>query len=192
MKLQAVNKNKKSTNGLVLSPGINSTQLTTLLEDGLKDIYWAEKALTRAIPKMIKKASSEELIDALENHLEETRNQVDRVERVFDIMGKKAVGKKCEAMDGLIKEGEGIMEECEDGPMMDAGIIAASQKIEHYEIASYGTLRQFATTLGFSKAATLLNATLSEEKTADETLSEVAMSTINIQAAHRTNLKVKK
>lgn len=192
MKLQAVNKNKKSTNGLVLSPGINSTQLTTLLEDGLKDIYWAEKALTRAIPKMIKKASSEELIDALENHLEETRNQVDRVEQVFDIMGKKAVGKKCEAMDGLIKEGEGIMEECEDGPMMDAGIIAASQKIEHYEIASYGTLRQFATTLGFSKAATLLNATLSEEKTADETLSEVAMSTINIQAAHRTNLKVKK
>lgn len=192
MKLQAVKKNKKSTNGLVLSHGINPTQLTTLLEDGLKDIYWAEKALTRAIPKMIKKASSEELIDALENHLEETRNQVDRVEQVFDIMGKKAVGKKCEAMDGLIKEGEGIMEECEDGPMMDAGIIAASQKIEHYEIASYGTLRQFATTLGFSKAATLLNATLSEEKTADETLSEVAMSTINIQAAHRTNLKVKK
>jgi len=119
----------------------------------------------------------------LENHLDETRNQIGRMEQVFEIIGKKAVGKKCEAMEGLIKEGERIMEDCEDGPMMDAGIIAASQKIEHYEIASYGTLRQFASTLGFSKAAKLLEATLKEEKSADESLSEVATSTINIQAA---------
>ncbi|MDZ4707013.1 MAG: ferritin-like domain-containing protein [Saprospiraceae bacterium] len=183
MKLQISNKNKKSTNGIPLKQGIAASQLTTLLEDGLKDMYWAEKALTKAIPKMIKNASSEELIDVLENHLDETRNQIGRMEQVFEIIGKKAVGKKCEAMEGLIKEGEGIMEDCEDGPMMDAGIIAASQKIEHYEIASYGTLRQFASTLGFSKAAKLLEATLKEEKSADESLSEVATSTINIQAA---------
>lgn len=192
MKLQSINKNKKATNGVPLKQGIATSQLTTLLEDGLKDIYWAEKALTKAIPKMIKNASSDELIDALENHLDETRNQISRVEQVFEIMGKKAVGKKCEAMDGLIKEGEGIMEECEDGPMMDAGIIAAGQKIEHYEIASYGTLRQFALTLGINKAAKLLEATLKEEKSADETLSEVAMSTINVQAASEGTTKNKK
>jgi len=189
MKLQTSNKNKKSTSGIPLKQGIETSQLTTLLEDGLKDIYWAEKALTKAIPKMIKNASSEELIDALENHLDETRNQVSRVEQVFELMGKKAVGKKCEAMEGLIKEGEGIMEDCEDGPMMDAGIIAASQKIEHYEIASYGTLRQFASSLGMTKAAKLFEATLKEEKAADNSLSEVAMSTINVQAASKSVTK---
>ena len=156
-----------------------------LFEDGLKDIYWAEKALTKAIPKMIKNATSQELIEALENHLSETERQVERVEQIFGILEKKASAKKCEAMEGLIKEGQGIMDECEDGSMMDAGIIGAGQKIEHYEIASYGTLRTFAETLGLEDVAELLEETLEEEKAADEKLTEVAVGAINVQAAEK-------
>jgi ferritin-like metal-binding protein YciE len=162
---------------------MQSSQLMTLFEEELKDIYWAEKALTKAIPKMIKKATSEELIEALENHLMETEEQVKRVEQVFELAGKKAVAKKCDAMEGLIKEAEGIMEECEEGAMCDAGIISAGQKVEHYEIASYGTLRQFAETLGLTKAVALLEETLNEEKVADQKLTEVALSAVNIQAS---------
>jgi ferritin-like metal-binding protein YciE len=164
------------------SDKMQSSQLMKLFEDQLKDIYWAEKALTKAIPKMIKNATSEELIDALENHLSETNEQVKRAEQVFDTIGKKATAKKCEAMEGLIMEAEEIMEECEVGPMCDAGIIAAAQKVEHYEIASYGTLRQFAETLGLEDAVELLEATLEEEKGADEKLTEVAVSAVNIEA----------
>jgi len=162
---------------------MKSSQLHQLFEDGLKDIYWAEKALTKGIPKMIKNATSEELVDALTEHLAETEEQVARLEQVFELIGKKAVGKKCDAMEGLLEEAEGIMEECEEGAMRDAGIIAAAQKVEHYEIATYGTLRQFAETLGLSKAAELLAATLEEEKVADATLTEVAVSAVNIEAA---------
>lgn len=162
---------------------MQASQLMKLFEDELKDIYWAEKALTKAIPKMIKQASSEHLIDALKSHLTETENQVLRLEQVFASIEKKAVAKKCEAMEGLIVEAGSIMESCEAGAMRDAGIISAGQKIEHYEIASYGTLRQFAETLGLEEAATLLEETLNEEKAADEKLSEVAMSAINIEAA---------
>lgn len=162
---------------------MQSSQLMKLFETELKDIYWAEKALTKAIPKMIKKATSEELIDALQSHLEETMEHVSRVEQVFELIEKKAVAKKCESMDGLLKEAVEIMEECEQGSMRDAGIIAAGQKVEHYEIATYGTLRQFATTLGLTEAAELLEATLEEEKMADEKLSEVAMSAINVEAS---------
>ena len=162
---------------------MQASQLMKLFEDGLKDIYWAEKALTKALPKMIKNATSEELVEALDNHLTETEGQIKRIEQVFEILEKKAVAKKCDAMEGLIKEGEGNMEECEEGSMIDAGIIAAGQKIEHYEIASYGTLRTFAETLGLSGAADLLEATLEEEKSADATLTEVAVNAINIQAA---------
>jgi len=165
------------------STGMQSSQLMKLFEVELKDIYWAEKALTKAIPKMIKKATSEELIEALENHLAETEEQVKRVEEVFELIGKKATAKKCEAMAGLIKEAEEIMEECEEGSMRDAGIIAAGQKVEHYEIASYGTLRQFAETLGLDDAVELLQATLDEEKAADEKLTEVAVSAVNVQAS---------
>jgi ferritin-like metal-binding protein YciE len=168
----------KSNNG-----GMQSSQLMKLFEDSLKDIYWAEKALTKAIPKMIKNATSEELVEALENHLEETKGQVTRVEQVFEILGKKAAAKKCDAMEGLIKEAGGIMEECEPGAMRDAGIIAAGQKVEHYEIASYGTLRQYAETLGFADAAELLEQTLEEEKAADVKLTEVAVSSVNVEAA---------
>jgi len=162
---------------------MQSSQLMKLFEDELKDIYWAEKALTKAIPKMIKNATSEELIDALTAHLEETNEQVTRLTEVFNSIEKKPVAKKCEAMEGLIKEATEIMESCEEGAMRDAGIISAAQKVEHYEIASYGTLRQFAETLGLQEAVTLLNATLDEEKAADERLSEVAMSAINVEAA---------
>ena len=165
--------------------GIPSSQLTKLFENGLKDMYWAEKALTKSIPKMIKKASSDALVEVLEYHLEETMEQVSRAEQVFETIGKKATGKKCEAMEGLIKEGSEIMAECETGAMCDAGIIAASQKIEHYEIASYGTLRQFAETLGYNDAADLLATSLKEEKNADGKLSNLAIRVVNIQAAQQ-------
>ena len=167
--------------------GMQSSQLMKLFEDGLKDIYWAEKALTKALPKMIKNATSGELIEALETHLSETETQIRRIEQIFELLEKKAVAKKCDAMEGLIKEGEGIMEECEEGSMMDAGIIGAGQKIEHYEIASYGTLRTFAETLGLQDAAALLEETLGEEKAADVKLTEVAVTAINIQAAREDN-----
>ena len=160
-----------------------SSQLMELFEDELKDIYWAEKALTKAIPKMIKNATSEELVEALTTHLEETKEHVTRVEKVFESFGKKASAMKCDAMEGLIKEAEGIMEECEKGAMCDAGIISAAQKIEHYEIASYGTLRQFAETLKLKEAVTLLEDTLEEEKASDLLLTEVAVSAVNIEAA---------
>lgn len=163
--------------------GIRSSQLMKLFEDELMDIYWAEKALTKAIPKMVKNATSPELKQALENHLEQTHEQVSRVEMVFEIIGKKATAKKCEAMEGLIKEGADIMEECEEGSMRDAGIILAGQKIEHYEIATYGTLCQFADTLSISSASDLLEQTLREEKDADIRLTEVAVSAVNVEAS---------
>lgn len=168
--------------------GIQTSQLMKLFEDELKDIYWAEKALTKAIPKMIKNATSEELLNALKGHLEETKEQVTRLEQVFESIDKKAVAKKCEAMTGLIKEAGEIMEDCEEGAMRDAGIISAGQKVEHYEIASYGTLRQFAQTLGLNKAVKLLEQTLNEEKGADEKLTQVAVSAVNIQAAEEAEV----
>lgn len=168
---------EKSTNA-----PMQSSQLMELFEDELMDIYWAEKALTKAIPKMVKNVTSPVLKEALESHLVHTHEQIGRVEKVFEILGKKAAAKKCEAMEGLIKEGGEIMEDCEEGAMRDAGIISAGQKIEHYEIASYGTLCQFAVILGLTEAASLLEATLEEEKMADKKLSEVAQS-INVEAA---------
>lgn len=157
--------------------------LTDLFEDMLKDIYWAEKALTKALPKMAKKATSEDLVQALESHLEETVGQVERCEQVFEMMGKTARAKKCEAMDGLIREAQEIMESTEEGVVRDAGIIAAGQKVEHYEIASYGTMCAFARVLGEDEIADLLEQTLNEEKLADEKLTEVAESSINLEAA---------
>jgi ferritin-like metal-binding protein YciE len=169
--------------------GMEESQLMKLFENELKDIYWAEKALTKALPKMAKKATSEELAEALENHLNETEMHAQKVEQVFEIMGKRAVAKKCEAMDGLIKEAEQIMKESEEGPMRDAGIISAAQKVEHYEIATYGTLRVFAETLGMDDAARILEEILEEEKNADKTLTEVAVSTINVQAAEEAEVE---
>jgi len=156
--------------------------LKSLFEDMLADIYWAEKALTKALPKMMKNATSPELKEALQEHLTVTKEQVSRVEEVFEMIGKPAKAKKCAAMEGLIKEGEEIMEGTELGVVRDAGIIAAGQKIEHYEIASYGTLCAFARTLGEDGAADLLEETLTEEKEADETLTQVALSAVNVAA----------
>lgn len=173
-----------SSNGQVLKAKSDAAKgLNSLFEDMLADIYWAEKALTKALPKMMKNATSPELKDALQDHLNVTQEQVTRVEEVFASIGKPAKAKKCAAMEGLIKEGEEIMEETELGVVRDAGIIAAGQKIEHYEIASYGTLAAFARTLGEEEAATLLEETLAEEKEADETLSSVAESAVNVAAS---------
>jgi ferritin-like metal-binding protein YciE len=157
--------------------------LRELFVESLKDIYWAEKALVKALPKMAKNATSENLITAINQHLSVTQEQVARLEKVFQTVGEKAVAKKCDAMEGLIKEGESIMEETEVGPVRDAGIIAASQKIEHYEIATYGTLAAFAQTLGEDDAVLLLEKTLGEEKEADTLLTEAAYNTINFDAA---------
>jgi len=163
--------------------GVTESALNELFIDELKDIYWAEKHLTSALPKMAKAATSNELRSAIENHLRETENHVSRLEQVFEVIREKAVAKKCEAMAGLIKEGEEIISETEKGSITrDAGIISAAQKVEHYEIATYGTLRSLAGVLGHDEAIELLQATLSEEKNADQTLTQVAESSVN-QAA---------
>lgn len=181
--------NKKETAKPTVKRGVTKPKsnaaagLTELFEDSLKDLYWAEKALVKALPVMSRNASSEELIDAINNHLVETEEHVTRLEKVFDLIGKKATAKKCDAMEGLIEEGKGILEETEIGVVRDAGIIAASQKIEHYEIATYGTLRQFAETLGLEEVASILELTLDEEKGADKLLTEVAVNAINLEAA---------
>ncbi|MDR6969308.1 ferritin-like metal-binding protein YciE [Flavobacterium arsenatis] len=174
-----------STKGIVKAKSNAADGLRSLFEDSLKDIYWTEKALTKALPKMAKNATSPELKTALEDHLAETEEHIARLEKVFQSIGKKAVAKKCDAMEGLIKEGEGILEETEKGVVRDAGIIAAAQKVEHYEIATYGTLYAFANTLGESEAAELLASTLEEEKNADVALTEIALATINIEAAEQ-------
>ena len=160
-----------------------SSKLAKLFEEQLKDIYWAEQALTKAIPKMMENATSKDLLAALEHHLHETETQVERVVKVFSIIGKEAKAKKCEAMAGLIKEAEELMKESDEGVMRDAAIISAAQKVEHYEIASYGTLVAFASTLGLTEVADYLALTLEEEKTADEKLSEVAETAVNLEAA---------
>jgi ferritin-like metal-binding protein YciE len=184
-KKSAAKKSSSSSNGKVKATSEAASGLRDLFEDSLKDIYWAEKALTKALPKMAKNATSQELIDAINDHTEVTKEHVARLEEVFEQIGTKAQAKKCDAMEGLIKEGEGIMEETEEGVVRDAGIIAAGQKIEHYEIATYGTLVSFAKILGEDEAASLLEETLNEEKDADATLTEVAESAVNIEAAEK-------
>jgi ferritin-like metal-binding protein YciE len=151
--------------------------------DGLKDIYWAEKAQTKVIPKMIRKASANDLVQSLTGHLEITQQHIARLESVFSSLDTKAVSRKCEAMEGLIKEAKEIMENTKEGVIRDAGIIAATQKMEHYEIATYGTLCTFAKTLGEKDAAGLLHQTLEEEKAADKKLSAIANSTVYPGAA---------
>jgi ferritin-like metal-binding protein YciE len=159
------------------------SQLEKFFTDSLKDIYWAEKNLTKALPKMKKAATTEELKSAIEEHLTQTEEHVSRLEEVFEIFGKKPQAKKCDAMEGLIKEGESIVEETEDGSMTrDAAIIMAAQKVEHYEIATYGSLVQLAKTLGKDDAANILAQTLVEEKETDEGLTAIAENHINCAA----------
>ena len=175
----------KQTNKKEVKSKIDEGQgLRNLLVTELKDIYWAEKELTKALPKMIKNATASELVDALTEHLEETKEQVTRLEEVFYLLEEKQIAKKCEAMSGLIKEAQEIMAENEKGSIRDAAIILAGQKVEHYEIATYGTLCAFAKILGENEVVALLEETLKEEKGADEKLSEIAESTINIQAVN--------
>lgn len=181
-KSSAGTKQTASKAGKVKAKSSAADGLKELYIDCLKDIYWAEKALLKALPKMAKNASTEKLVNAINEHTTETEEQITRLEKVFEMAGKKASGKKCEAMDGLIKEGQDILESTEPGPVRDAGIIAASQKIEHYEIATYGTLCAFAKTLGMDDAAELLHQTLEEEKQADMTLTENAYNDINFEA----------
>lgn len=163
--------------------GEGNTQLEKFFTDSLKDIYWAEKALTKALPKMQKAATTEELQNAIEQHIDQTKEQVTRLEQVFELIGQRAQAKKCDAMEGLIKEGESIVEETEKGSMTrDVGIIMASQKIEHYEIATYGGLISLANTLGKMDVADILGTTLEEEKDTDLGLTEIAENNINWEA----------
>jgi len=173
-------KSPKSENG----SANGYSQLEKLFTDSLKDIYWAEKHLTKTLPKMKKKATTDELKSAIEEHLAQTEEHVSRLEQVFEICGKKAQAKKCDAMEGLTKEGDSIIEETENNTMTrDAGIIMAAQKVEHYEIATYGSLVQLAKTLGKNDAAEILHQTLEEEKQADEKLTEIAEWNVNQAAA---------
>ena len=158
--------------------------LQELLIEEMRDIYHAEGQLLKALPKMAKAAQSERLKEAFERHLEETEQQVERLERAFEALGEPVKGKKCLAMEGLVAEGKEIMEEHSESSMMDAALICAAQKIEHYEIATYGTICTWADLLGLDEVSDLLKETLDEEKTADELLTEVAESEINTEAVH--------
>jgi ferritin-like metal-binding protein YciE len=156
--------------------------LDVLLEEQLKDMYSAEKQLLRALPKMAKAASSQELRTALQEHTEVTKRQVERLEQVFESLGKRAKAKTCAAMQGLIEEANEIMSEEGEDAVLDAGIIAAAQKVEHYEIASYGTVRTWARLCGQEEAASLLQETLDEEAETDQRLTQLAESFVNPQA----------
>lgn len=156
--------------------------LADLFEDSLKDIYWAEKALVKALPKMMKNATNEKLKAAIEKHLGETETHVTRLEECFQAMGKKVQAKKCDAMQGILDEGDSIVEETEPGSVRDAGIIAAAQKVEHYEIATYGTLAAFAKILEEKEVLQNLLTTLEEEKKCDELLTSLADINLNSKA----------
>ena len=164
--------------------GAGDSLLQELFLDSLRDIYYAEKAIVKALPKMKKAATSESLVNAFDEHLAVTKEQVARLEQVFEILGEKARGKKCEAIEGLIKEAESIIEDTdEETSTRDVGLILAAQKVEHYEIATYGGLRQLAVTLGNTEVADLLQKTLDEEKETDVLLTDIAENSINYQAA---------
>lgn len=156
--------------------------LNDLFLDGLRDVYHAEKQIMRSLPKMAKSTVMDALRKAFELHLEETRGQIERLERVFEMVNKRTSGKPCEAMHGLIEEGKEVMETFEDSPALDAGLIATAQAIEHYEIARYGTLKAWAEQLGMDEAVELLEETLAEEKRTDELLTKLALEEANRRA----------
>ena len=154
-----------------------------LFNEELEDLYDAEKKIVKALPKVAEAVASEDLRNALEEHLEQTKQHVTRLEQVFQSIGREAKAKKCEGMKGLLEEGENVISELDKSPVRDAALIAAAQKVEHYEISGYGTLRTFAQLLGHDEAVELLAETLEEEKEADEKLTDIAESEINIEAA---------
>jgi ferritin-like metal-binding protein YciE len=159
------------------------SSLQDLLVENLKDLYSAETQILKAMPKVTKAVESEELRSALQKHLKETEMQVQRLEKVLGKMGEKPKGKKCKGMEGLLEENKEMMEEDADPDVMDAGLIVGLQKVEHYEIAGYGSAVTFAKLLGDDESARLLAQTLDEEENADKTLSQIAESSINIEAA---------
>jgi ferritin-like metal-binding protein YciE len=182
---------KKDSSKTTLSKSAGKGEGDNMLKDffteELKDIYWAEKHLVKTLPKMAKAATSEELKNAFNDHLDVTKNHVTRLEEVFGLIGQKPQAKKCEAIEGITKEGESIIEDTEKGTSTrDVGLILAAQKVEHYEISTYGGLAQLATTLGLTDAASLLCKTLAEEKEADTSLSGIAENHINYEAAVET------
>lgn len=164
--------------------GVSDSRLKEFFIDELKDIYWAEKHLVKTLPKMKKAATSSELQDAFAEHLEVTKTHVTRLEEAFEALGEKAQAKKCEAMEGITREGESIIEDTEEGTSTrDVGLILAAQKVEHYEISTYGGLHQLAITLGLEDVANILEQTLGEEKETDEKLTEIAENSVNYEAA---------
>lgn len=180
----AKNKTAGNENGKAESNGSSTpTYLQKFFIDQLKDIYWAENELLKGLTNMKKASTTEELEDAFDNHYKQTERHIQRLEKVFKLIGRKAQGKKCEAMEGLLKEGKSIIDETEEGSITrDAALIVAAQKIEHYEIATYGGLVQLALTMGLQRAAELLDKTLQEEEETDERLTDIAEGHINIDA----------
>lgn len=176
----------KKAAGTTTAPN-NETLLKELFIEELKDIYWAEKHLTKALPKMQKAATSNELADAFETHLGQTEQQIERVEKVFELLEITARAKKCEAMEGLVKEAQQVIADTPtDSSVRDVALIIAAQKVEHYEIATYGSLVQLAKTMGRTDIATLMQQTLDEEKETDQLLTELAETGINISAENET------
>lgn len=172
---------------------VKDSRLMEFFYGELKDIYWAEKHLIKTLPKMAKAATSVELKAAFTAHLAETKVHCERLEKVFEMIDMKAQAKKCEAMEGIIKEGAGIIEETEAGTATrDVGLIFAGQKVEHYEIATYGGLIQLAKTLGLEDCADIMLQSLNEEKKADEGLTDIAENNINYESAEEKNTKKKK
>ena len=156
--------------------------LASLFHDTLRDIYYAERKILKSLPKMARAAQAPELKAAFEKHREETEGQVERLQQVFEIIGKPARGKTCDAIEGIIAEGDEIMEAYKDNPALDAGLLAAAQAVEHYEITRYGTLKRWAQVLGLDDAAALLDETLKEESRTDEDLIKIADARINAEA----------
>jgi len=157
-------------------------QLDELFHDTLKDIYYAEKKILAALPKMAKAAQNDDLTAAFEKHHGETEGQISRLEQVFELIEEKPQGKKCAAIDGILEEGQEIIKEYKGSPALDAGLLAAAQAVEHYEISRYGTLCTWAEELGLGDAKKLLGETLEEEETTDEALTELAESVVNQEA----------
>ena len=170
------------------SVNMKANHFHKLFLEELKDIYWAEKHLTKNLPKLAKGVTTEDLEEAFNNHLEETNEQVVKLERIFEILGEKAVAKKCDAMEGLVEEAMGILEDTEKNTWTrDAALISAAQKIEHYEIASYGILAEFARTMGHDEVVSILEEILEEEKNANDTLNGLAIEGINEEAFNEWN-----
>ncbi|MDP3897462.1 MAG: ferritin-like domain-containing protein [Mesorhizobium sp.] len=156
--------------------------LEDMFHETLKDIYYAERKILKALPKMAKGAESAELTAAFEKHRDETEGQVERLQQVFEIFGKRAQGKTCPAIDGILEEGEEVLEDFEGAPALDAGLVASAQAVEHYEITRYGTLKRWAEMLGMQDAAKLLDQTLQEELATDKALTKLGESGVNARA----------